>query len=57
MSGSKPIEVLPVKHEFWTSLVVQCIRICLSVQGTQVRSLVLEDSTCHRATKTMYHNY
>ena len=32
MSGSKPIEVLPVKHEFWTSLVVQCIRICLSVQ-------------------------
>ena len=26
------------------------------MQGTQVRSLVLEDSTCHRATKAMYRN-
>ena len=35
----------------WTSLVVQYIRIRLPVTGTQVRSLVWEDSTCHGATK------
>ena len=37
----------------WTSLVVHCIGILLPMQGTRVRSLVLEDSTCHRATKTL----
>ena len=30
-----------------TSPVVQRLRICLPVQGTWVRSLVQEDSTCH----------
>ena len=25
--------------------------------GTQVRSLVWENSTCHRATKLVHHNY
>ena len=40
-----------------TSLVVQWLRIRLPVQGTQVRSLVQEDSTCRRATKPMRHNY
>ena len=29
----------------------------LPLQGTQVRSLAWEDSTCHRATKCMCHNY
>ena len=29
----------------------QWLRICLSMQGTGVRSLVQEDSTCHWATK------
>ena len=33
-----------------TSLVVQGSRICLSVQETQVLSLVQEDSTCRGAT-------
>ena len=33
------------------SLVVQWLRICLPIQGTQVRSLVQEDSTCCKATK------
>ena len=28
------------------SLVVQWLGICLAMQGTRVRSLVLEDSTC-----------
>ena len=27
------------------------------MQGTQVRSLVWEDSTCHRATEAVHHNY
>ena len=40
-----------------TSLVGQWIRICLSVQQTQVWSLVWEDPTCHGATKPMHHNY
>ena len=33
------------------SLMVQWLRICLSMQETQVRSLVREDCTCLRATK------
>ena len=40
-----------------TSLVAQWLRICLPVQGTQVRSLVQEDPTCCRATKPVSHNY
>ena len=36
-----------------TLLVVQWSRIHLPVQGTGVRSLGWEDSTCHGATKTM----
>ncbi|KAJ8775825.1 hypothetical protein J1605_016052 [Eschrichtius robustus] len=39
------------------SLVAQWIRICLPMQGTRVRALVLEDPTCRRATKPMHHNY
>ena len=40
-----------------TSLVVQWLRICLPVQGTWVQALVWEDPTCHRATKSVHHNY
>ena len=40
-----------------TSLVAQWLRIRLPMQGTQVRSLVQEDPTCHGATKPMHHNY
>ena len=36
---------------------VQCIRICLPVQGTQVCSPVWEDSTCRGATKPVHHEY
>ena len=39
------------------SLVVQWLRICLPMQGTQVRSLVWEDPTCRGATKPVRHNY
>ena len=47
----------PISKKNWrTSLVVQWIRICLPMQGTWVRSLVWEDSICHRATKSMHHS-
>ena len=42
---------------FCTSLVAQWLRICLPVQGTQVRALVQEDPTCHGVTKPVHHNY
>ena len=45
------------KKGLGTSLVAQWLRICLPVQGTQVRALVREDPTCHRATKPVRHNY
>ena len=40
-----------------TSLVAQWLRIHLPMQGTQVRSLVWEDPTCHEATKPVHHKY
>ena len=40
-----------------TSLVAYWIRICLLMQGTRVRPLVQDDSTCGRATKPGCHNY
>ena len=46
-----------LKIEVGTSLVAQWLRIHLPMQGTQVRALVLEDSTCRRATKPMCRNY
>ena len=39
------------------SLVAQWLRICLPMQGTQVRALVWEDLTCRGTTKPMRHNY
>ena len=33
------------------------LRIRLPTQGTRVQSLVQEDPTCHRATKSVCHNY
>ena len=40
-----------------TSLLLQGLRIHLPMLGKRVQSLVWEDSTCHRATKPMSHNY
>ena len=45
------------KQLLGTSLVVQCLRIRLPLQGTQVQSLVWEDSTRRGATKPVRHNY
>jgi len=39
-----------------TSLVVQWSGIHLPMQGTQVQSLIWEDSTRHRAAEVMGHN-
>ena len=39
-----------------TYLVAQWLRIHLPVWETQVRSLIQDDPTCHRA-KPMHHNY
>ena len=40
----------------WASLVVQWLRIHLPMQGTLVRSLVLEDTRCLGAAKSVHHN-
>ena len=39
-----------------TSLVVQWLRICLPMQGTQVQALVREDPICRGANKPVRHN-
>ena len=44
-------------YDYWTSLVVQWLRIRLPMQGTRVRALVQEDPTCRGATKPVCHNY
>ena len=40
-----------------TSLLVQWLRIHLSMQGTQVQTLLQNDPMCHGATITLSHNY
>ena len=45
------------KSQNRASLVVQSLRICLSMQGTRVRALVWEGSTCRGATRPVSHNY
>ena len=40
-----------------TSLVVQWLRICLPIQGTQVQFLIQEDPAHHGATKHVHPNY
>ena len=45
------------KQVTWASLVAQWLGIHLPMQGTRVRALVLEDPTCHGATKPVCHNY
>ena len=44
-----------VKTLYWTSLVVQWLRICLPMQGSWVPSLVREDPTCSGTTKPLCH--
>ena len=53
----KLLEFLQRKTLFRASLVAQWLRICLLMQGTQVRALVWEDPTCRGATGPVSHNY
>ena len=46
-----------VLRNLGTCLMVQWVEICLSMQGTQVPSLVREDPTSLGATKLVCHNY
>ena len=46
-----------IKGATGTSRVAQWLRIHLSMQGTQVPSLVWEDLTSRGATKPVHHNY
>ena len=48
---------LQVKKYLRASLMVQWLRICLPMQGTQVQALVQEDPTCHGAATPVCHNY
>ena len=41
----------------WASLVAKWLRVCLLMQGTQVRALVWEDPTCRGAARPVSHNY
>ena len=47
----------PWKYSSWTSLVVQCLRSFLSMQGTWVQVLVREDSACCRSSKPVHCKY
>ena len=44
------------KRRKGASLVAQWLRVCLPVQGTQVRALVWEDPTCRRVAGPVSHN-
>ena len=44
------------KRQPWASLVAQWLRVCLLMQGTQVRALVWEDPTCRGAAGPVSHN-
>ena len=46
-----------IKNNVRASLVAQWLRICLPMQGTQVRALVWEDPTCRGATRPVSHSY
>ena len=58
MPLQRPFAAIPIKSwSLGASLVAQCLRIRLPMQGTQVRALVWEDPTCRRAPKPVCHNY
>ena len=46
-----------IEKTYGTSLVIQCWRVCLLMQGTQIRSLVQENPTCQGAAEPLNHNY
>ena len=57
LSPSKIFQDHGIEKGGWNFLVVQWLRICLPMQGSQVWLLVWEDSTSHGTTKPMLRNY
>ncbi|KAJ8798301.1 hypothetical protein J1605_001426 [Eschrichtius robustus] len=57
LTSPQPSQRSVINNYEGTSLVAQWLRICLPMQGSQVRALVWEDPTCHEATKPVRHNY
>ena len=45
------------RKTMWPFLMIQWFSVCLPMQGTQVQTLVREDSTCQESTKPVRHNY
>ena len=56
-AGCRRLLLIPIFKNSWTSLVVQWLKIHLSMQGTRVRVLVREDPTRRGAAKPVRHNY
>ena len=56
-SLAENIHKCKTKNKIRTSLVVQWLRICLPMQGTQVQSLTQEDLAYHGATKPLLCSY
>uniref|UniRef100_A0A8C9B9K5 Reverse transcriptase domain-containing protein n=1 Tax=Phocoena sinus TaxID=42100 RepID=A0A8C9B9K5_PHOSS len=52
-----PFTTATKRIKYRVSLVAQWLRVCLPVQGTQVRSPVREDPTCHGAAGRMSHGH
>ena len=56
-SLAENIHKCKTKNKIRISLVVQWLRICLPMQGTQVQSLIQEDLAYCGATKPLLCNY
>ena len=56
-NGPKTLMDTSSKRHTGASLVAQWLRVCLLMQGTQVRALVWEDPTRRWATRPVSHNY
>ena len=54
VTGQGSAFIFFIKNIFWTSLVVQWLRICLPMQRTWVQYLARDDSTCCGAAKLMH---
>ena len=49
-------QICTKRTPIWDFLVAQWLRTCLPTQETQVRSLVRNSPTCHRAAEPVCHN-
>ena len=57
-AGSHEFEILfLLRNTLGASLVAQWLRICLPMQGTRVRALAREDTTCRGVNEPVCRNY